>query len=91
MNKTDFIRQVAEKSGQSNNAAGSVVDAAIKTIIETVKSGDKITIPGFATFDRSERKARTAKNPRTGETVQVPARKVMRVKVSKNLQNEISN
>ncbi len=76
MTKTELIDQVAEDTGLTKIDAGKVLDVTINTIINTVKGGEKITLTGFGTFMASERNAREGRNPRTGETISIPATKV---------------
>lgn len=76
MNKTDLITTVAQRTGQSKRVTGEMLEELINQIQKTVKKGEKVTLPGFGTFERRARKARTARNPQTGETIQVKASKV---------------
>lgn len=76
MTKTNLIAKVAEKSELSKKDAEKAVNAVIETISETLKSGEKIQLVGFGTFEVRERAARDGKNPATGETIHIPATKV---------------
>lgn len=76
MNKKELIEAVAEATDQSKKAAGDVVDAFISTVQGAVTNGDRVSLPGFGTFERRQRSARTARNPRTGEPIQIAAAKV---------------
>lgn len=76
MNKADLVSSVASSTGESKRTVGDVLDATISTIEKQVKKGEKVTLPGFGTFSRRNRAARTARNPRTGEEIQVKASKV---------------
>ena len=76
MNKKELIESVANTTGESKKAVGDVLDATIRTIQENVKNGDRVSLPGFGTFSRRARAARTARNPRTGEEIQIAATKV---------------
>lgn len=76
MNKRELIEQVASKTGESKRSVQNVLDTAIDQIQRQVKKGEKVTLPGFGTFERRARAARTARNPRTGESVKVRASKV---------------
>jgi DNA-binding protein HU-beta len=80
MNKTEFISAVATKASLSKADARKGVDACIQTIEETIKQGDKIVLLGFGTFDVYERAARKGINPKTKESIDIPARKVVRFK-----------
>ena len=81
MNKSELIDSIASRSGQSKDAVGSMLDAFESTVVDAVKSGDKITLPGFLIFEKGHRAARTGKNPQTGETLQISAADVAKVKI----------
>jgi DNA-binding protein HU-beta len=72
MNKTQLVDALAARLGDRRNAA-TAVDGLLETIVETVGSGDSVSLPGFGVFTARPRAARRARNPRTGETVDVPA------------------
>lgn len=76
MNKKELIDSIAASTGESRRLVSDVVDATIEEIQKQVKKGEKVTVPGFGTFSRRQRSARTARNPRTGEEVKVKATKV---------------
>ncbi len=76
MTKTELIDQIAEDTGLTKIDASKALDTTINTIIDAVKGSDKVTLTGFGTFMASERNAREGLNPRTGETISIPAAKV---------------
>ena len=76
MNKADLVSSIATRTGESKRIVADVLDATIDTIQKQVKRGEKVTLPGFGTFSRRNRAARTARNPRTGEEIKVKATKV---------------
>lgn len=80
MNKSELIKAAAEKAGVSAAAAAKVIDAALEAAAEAVKKGENVQLVGYATISVAERAARQAKNPRTGAVVDVPAKKVVRIK-----------
>jgi DNA-binding protein HU-beta len=80
MNKGELKDAVAEASGLSGADAERALDAVLDTITKTVAKGDKVTIPGFGTFEPRERSARTGRNPQTGAEIKIPAGQ--RVKVT---------
>ena len=80
MNKSELIKAAAEKAGVSAAAAAKVIDAALEAAVEAVKKGENVQLVGFDTIAVAERAARKAKNPRTGAVVEVPAKKVVRIK-----------
>jgi DNA-binding protein HU-beta len=76
VNKSELIDTVAGSTGESKRVVGDVLDAFVTQVQKQVKKGDKVTLPGFGTFSRRQRSARTARNPRTGESIKVKASKV---------------
>ncbi|MDQ3878723.1 MAG: HU family DNA-binding protein [Actinomycetota bacterium] len=76
MNKKELIDSVASATGESKRTVSEVLDATINTVQKQVKKGDRVSLPGFGTFSRRARSARTARNPRTGEEIKVKATKV---------------
>ncbi|WP_017611364.1 HU family DNA-binding protein [Nocardiopsis xinjiangensis] len=72
MNKRDLIDAISDRLGDKKTAT-EAVNAVLETIQTTVASGDKVAITGFGVFEKSERAARTARNPATGATIDVPA------------------
>ncbi len=76
MNKKELIDSVADATGESRRLVNDVIDATINQITTHVKKGERVSLPGFGTFERRNRSARTARNPRTGEEIKVPATRV---------------
>ncbi len=75
MKKTELIAAVAEKSGLTKKDAEKAVNAVLDSIVEAVAAGDKVSVVGFGTFESRVRNARTGLNPRTKETIEIPASK----------------
>ena len=75
MNKRDLIDAISERMGDKKSAT-EAVNAVLETIQSAVAKGDKVAITGFGVFEKSERPARTARNPATGATIDVPASSV---------------
>jgi DNA-binding protein HU-beta len=73
MNKGELIDAVADKAEVSKKDADAIVTAAIEVIMETVASGDKVTLVGFGSFEPRDRAAREGRNPKTGETLKIAA------------------
>ena len=90
MNKSELVEAVAASANLSKVQAGEAVDAVINTIYAQVKKGEKVTIPGFGTFERRSRAARTARNPRTGEAIKVKAAKVPAFKVGATFKDVVN-
>ena len=83
MNKTELVAAMAENSGLSKKDAEKALNAFIESVENAVKSGDKVSLIGFGTFEARERAARTGKNPRTGEAVRIEACKIPAFKAGK--------
>ena len=90
MNKTELIAAVAAKTGLTKKDAEKVVNATIESISESLVKGDKVNVSGFGIFEVKERAARTGLNPRTKETIQIPATKLPAFKASKTLKDAIA-
>lgn len=73
MNKAELIEAVASKTQVSQRLTTLMLNALIETIVEAVASGDKVLLVGFGSFDSRDRAAREGRNPKTGETMQIPA------------------
>lgn len=76
MNKTELVAAVAAKAGISKKDADAAVSAVFASVTDALANGDKVQLIGFGTFEVRSRNAKTARNPRTGETMTVPATKV---------------
>ena len=85
MTKAEFITAITTKTGLSKTAAAEAVEAFIGTVAEVVKSGDKITFPGFGSFSVAERSARTGRNPKTGVEIQIAASRSGKFTAGKDL------
>ena len=90
MNKSELIDVIARKTGESKRSVNEVVDVFVDEVQRTVKKGEKVTLPGFGTFERRNRAARTGRNPQTGETIQVPAAKVPAFKAGSSFKSYVS-
>jgi DNA-binding protein HU-beta len=90
LNKKELIDSVAGATGESRRTVNDVIDATIDQIQAQVKRGERVALPGFGTFERRNRSARTARNPRTGEEIQVPATKVPAFKPGAGFKGSVS-
>ena len=90
MNKTELIAAVAEKAGLTKKDAERVVNATLETITESLVNGDKVNVSGFGIFEVKAREARVGRNPRTKETIQIPATKLPAFKASKTLKDAVA-
>lgn len=85
MTKQGLIYAIAAKTGLSNANSQKALDAILENIKASLKRGENIQLIGFGTFSVDERAAREGRNPATGETMQIPAKKVAKWKPSKGL------
>ena len=76
MNKGELVDQVAKMASLTKKQADAAITATFEAIMEAVSEGDKVTMVGFGSFDRRERKAREGRNPKTGEKIKIPAKRV---------------
>ena len=89
MNKQELIAKIVKDTGASKALVGKVLDSAIDGIKKTLKKGDTIAFVGFGTFKTSVRKARVARNPRTGEPIKIAKRRVPRFTAGKGLKDAV--
>jgi DNA-binding protein HU-beta len=89
MNKADLANAVHEKLGGTKVQAEEVVEIMIESIVKTLKSGGEVSIAGLGIFSTKKRAARTARNPRTGEAVNVPAMNVPKFRAAKALKDAV--
>lgn len=90
MTKTELSAAVAAKTGTSKKDAETAVNATIEAITEALQQGDKVSLVGFGTFEVKDRPARTARNPRTGEPIQIEASKAPAFKAGKGLKDSVN-
>jgi DNA-binding protein HU-beta len=76
MNKGELVDRISQKATVTKKQADAVLSAAVETIMEAVSEGDKVTLVGFGSFERRDRKEREGRNPKTGEKMSIPATKV---------------
>lgn len=85
MNKTELINAISEQAGLSKTDSKKALDAFIETVSTELKKGGKIALVGFGTYSVSEKAARKGINPRTKETINIPAKKVVKFKAGSEL------
>ncbi len=90
MNKGEFVDAVAAKGEMSKVDAANAVDAVLEAVTEAMKQGDQVTLVGFGTFLVRKREARTGRNPRTGEPLQIAASNVPSFKAGKALKDAVN-
>ena len=89
--KADCIGHLADNVDISKRQAGDAFDALITYITETLQGGDRVQIAGFGTFSVVERAAREGRNPRTGETIPIPASKSVKFRVGAGLKEAVND
>jgi DNA-binding protein HU-beta len=89
MTKTEMYATIAEKAGVSKKEAKTVLEAFNSEIIEVLKKEKKVKLPGLGIFVVKERKARMGRNPKTGEAIQIPAKKVVKFRVAKDVKKQV--
>jgi len=89
LNKADLINHVSSTTDLSKASASDAVEAILSGITSTLSNGDSVSLVGFGAFSVTERAARTARNPRTGEAIDVPASKAPKFKAGKALKDAV--
>lgn len=89
MNKGELIDKLADKAGLAKSKAGETIDALFDIITASLKKGDEVNLTGFGKFEVQKRKAREGRNPQTGKSIKIPARKVPRFKAGKGLKDAV--
>lgn len=90
MNKEALVKEIAEKANQSQKDAKAFLDATIDVVTHALKTGDKVTLVGFGTFQVKERAAREGRNPRTGKPLKIPAKKAPVFAAGKGLKDAVA-
>lgn len=89
MNKADIITKVHETLNTTKADAERAVECVIESITNSLKSGQEVSIAGLGIFSAKMREARTARNPRTGESIEVPAMRVPKFRAAKGLKDAV--
>ena len=89
MTKTDLVDSVAAKAGMTKKDSARAVDAVFDTIKEQLKTGDKVQLVGFGSFEVKQREARVGRNPKTMEEIRIPARRVPVFRPGKELKETV--
>jgi len=90
VNKSELIDAIAASADLSKAAAGRALDAMVESITTALKNGDQVSLVGFGSFQVKDRAARTGRNPRTGEEIQIAAAKVPSFKAGKALKDAVN-
>lgn len=91
MNKGELVDAIAEKANMTKKDADAILTTALNVIVDAVAGGEKITLVGFGTFEARERQARDGRNPKTGETIKIPATKVPAFSAGKVFKDKVSS
>lgn len=89
MNKAELVDAIVAESGAAKNTVAEVLKAFEEVVVENVSKGEKIVLSGFLSFERVERKARTARNPQTGEAIQVSASRAPKVSIGSTFKKAV--
>ncbi len=90
MNKTELVASVSESSNLSKKDVQKVLDGVLAAIGDSLKKGEKVALTGFGTFETVKKEARIGRNPRTGETLEIPARTSPRFSPGKPLRKAMN-
>lgn len=90
MQKTDFVKAVAQKAGVDEKTARTVVESALEVVEEALQRGEKVTLTGFGTFEVRSRQAREGVNPQTRDKIQIPASKTPGFSASSTLKSAVN-
>ena len=91
MNKADIVGKVHEVLGSSKADAERAVETVIESVVSSLKKGNEVSIAGLGIFSAKMRPARTGRNPRTGESIEVPAMRVPKFRAAKALKDAVKN
>jgi DNA-binding protein HU-beta len=91
MTKADLIEGLANKLGMGKGEAERAVNIVLDDIINALKQGERVNISGFGTFSVSTRQARTGRNPKTGESIEISASRSAKFKPGKQLKDSLNN
>ena len=90
MSKTELVNYIAEETGLTKADASRALEAMIEGVVEGLKKEGKVTITGFCTFQAKKKPAKEGRNPRTGETVKIPARVAATIKAGSKLKEALN-
>ncbi|MEE9192107.1 MAG: HU family DNA-binding protein [Candidatus Aerophobetes bacterium] len=89
MNKAELVEEVVNETGLTRRTAREAVNTVTSVITDALARGEKVTLVGFGTFKVMQRKARTGRNPQTGQTIQIPAKKAPKFRPGKGLREKV--
>ena len=89
MTKAQLVTKLAEAGGVSRKQADQILENLIETVVKSVKKGENVKIPGLGIFRLRKMKARMGRNPQTGEPIKIPAKRVVKFRLSKSLKDAV--
>ncbi|MFW7415706.1 HU family DNA-binding protein [Demequina sp. SO4-18] len=89
LTRTDLVARISEASGITQGQAADALRAFEQTVTQSLAAGETVKLPGFAQFDTAERSARTGRNPRTGEPLEIPAGRIVRISAGGSLKSAV--
>ena len=89
MNKSELVAAIAAETGESQAAVNRVIDSMFDLIGNSIKKGNKVTIPGYLSVDKGRRAARTGRNPQTGATIQIAAANTVKVSAGSKMKASV--
>ena len=90
MNKAELIDKLSADAGITKKQAGEVLTSFTETVISTLKKGENVTLVGFGTYSVAQRAARNGRNPQTGATIKIKAKKVPKFKPGKEFSTQLA-
>ena len=90
MNKSDLVNRISNDAGITKAKANDVIDSFVRAIEETLAKGEKVTLVGFGTWETSTRQARQGRNPKTGEVINIPEKRVARFRPGTALNKQVN-
>jgi DNA-binding protein HU-beta len=91
MNKSELVSAIAKRADVSATTVNSVLDSLQEELVEAITRGEKVAVSGLLTVERTQRSARTGRNPQTGESIDIPAANTVKVTAGSNLKKAASN
>ena len=90
MNKAELVELIANKTGTSKRQSEECIDLVVNAITKSVAKGEKVTLVGFGTFERRDRRARKGRDPRSGAEIDIPAKKVPAFSAGKQFKQAVN-
>jgi DNA-binding protein HU-beta len=90
MNKAELVSAIAKRADVPSSTVDSVIDGLREELVEAITRGDKVALPGLLTVERTQRSARTGRNPQTGESIEIAAANTVKVTAGSNLKKAAS-